>query len=282
MLQKPFLQRVINERIIVVKAIVTGSAGRMGSRVINIINETDGIKLVGAAEKRGSKFIGKDSGDVAGIGKNGIIISDDIVETIKGCDVIIDFTSPASSVEYLYTAAEEKKAIVIGTTGFSDEQLKRINDLSKEVRCVLSPNMSVGVNVMFKAIKDIAKILGDEYDVEIIEAHHRMKKDAPSGTAMKIAEIIAASLNRDISKVGVYARKGAIGERKKDEIGIQTIRAGDIVGEHTVIFAGIGERLEITHRAQSRDNFAKGAVTAAMWIVGRPPGIYNMQDVLGC
>src|SRR3989337_1911991 len=153
MLQKPFLQRVINERIIVVKAIVTGSAGRMGSRIINIINETDGIKLVGAAEKRGSKFIGKDSGDVAGIGKNGIIISDDIVETIKGCDVIIDFTSPASSVEYLYTAAEEKKAIVIGTTGFSDEQLKRINDLSKEVRCVLSPNMSVGVNVMFKAIK---------------------------------------------------------------------------------------------------------------------------------
>lgn len=265
-----------------IKAIVTGSAGRMGIRIINIINETDGIKLVGAAEKRGSKFIGKDSGDVAGTGKNGIIISDDIVETIKGCDVLIDFTSPASSVEYLYTAAEEKKAIVIGTTGFSDEQLKRINDLSKEVRCVLSPNMSVGVNVMFKAIKDIAKILGDGYDVEIIEAHHRMKKDAPSGTAMKIAEIIAASLNRDISKVGVYARKGAIGERKKDEIGIQTIRGGDIVGEHTVIFAGIGERLEITHRAQSRDNFAKGAVTAAMWIVGRPPGIYNMQDVLGC
>ncbi len=264
-----------------IKVIVTGAAGRMGSRIISIINETEGIKLVGATEKRGSKSIGKDSGELAGIGKNNISISDDITEIIKGCDVIIDFTSPASSLENLYAAAEEKKAIVIGTTGFSDEHLKKINDLSKEIRCVLSPNMSVGVNVMFKVIRDMAKILGDEYDIEIIEAHHRFKKDAPSGTAMKMAEILADSVKRDLSKVGVYARKGVIGERKKEEIGIQTIRAGDIVGEHTVMFGGLGERLEITHKAQSRDNFARGAVKAALWIVGMPHGIYDMQDVLG-
>ena len=264
-----------------VKVIVTGAAGRMGSRIISIINETGGIKLVGVTEKRGSKSIGKDSGELAGIGKNNISISDDITEIIKGCDVIIDFTSPASSLENLYAAAEEKKAIVIGTTGFSEEQLKKIKDLSKEIRCVLSPNMSVGVNVMFKVIRDMAKILADEYDIEIIEAHHRFKKDAPSGTAMKMAEILADSVKRDLLKVGVYARKGVIGERKKEEIGIQTIRAGDIVGEHTVMFGGLGERLEITHKAQSRDNFARGAVKAALWIVGMPHGIYDMQDVLG-
>lgn len=264
-----------------VKVIVTGAAGRMGNRIISIINETEGIKLVGATEKRGSKSIGKDSGELAGIGKNNITISDDITEIIKGCDAIIDFTSPASSLEHLYAAAEEKKAIVIGTTGFSEEQLKKIKDLSKEIRCVLSPNMSVGVNVMFKAIRDMAKILGNEYDIEIIEAHHRLKKDAPSGTAMKMAEIIAESVKRDLSKVGVYARKGIIGERNKDEIGIQTIRAGDIVGEHTVMFGGLGERLEITHKAQSRDNFARGAVKAALWITDKPPGVYDMQDVLG-
>jgi 4-hydroxy-tetrahydrodipicolinate reductase len=264
-----------------VKAIVTGAVGRMGNRIINIINETDGIELVGATEKRGSKFIGMDSGELAGIGKNNITISDDITVIAKDCDVIIDFTSPASSLEHLYSAAEEKRAIVIGTTGFSDEQLKKIKGLSREIRCVLSPNMSVGVNVMFKMIRDMAKILGSEYDIEIIEAHHRLKKDAPSGTAMKMAEIVADSVKRDLSKVGVYSRKGIIGERKREEIGIQTIRAGDIVGEHTVMFGGLGERLEITHKAQSRDNFARGAVKAAMWIVDRPPGIYDMEDVLG-
>jgi 4-hydroxy-tetrahydrodipicolinate reductase len=264
-----------------INAIVTGAAGRMGSRIINIINETEGIRLVGATEQRGSKFIGKDSGETAGIGRNGISISDDIAGAIKDCDVLIDFTSPASTMEHLYAAAEEEKAIVIGTTGFSKEQLDKIKDISKEARCVLSPNMSVGVNVMFKVIKDVAAIIGEEYDIEIIEAHHRMKKDAPSGTAVKMAEIAAGSLNRDLSKVGVYERKGNIGERKREEIGIQTIRAGDIVGEHTIIFGGLGERLEITHKAQSRDNFARGAVKAAMWIVNKPHGIYDMQDILG-
>lgn len=264
-----------------VKAIVTGAAGRMGSRIINIINETEDVALVGATEQRGSRFIGKDSGETAGVGKNGIFISDDIARFIKDCDVIIDFTSPASTMEHLYAASEEKKAIVIGTTGFSNQQLDKIRDISKETRCVLSPNMSVGVNVMFKLIKNVAAIMGEEYDIEIIEAHHRMKKDAPSGTAMKMAEIAATSLKRDLSKVAVYERRGDIGERKKDEIGIQTVRAGDIVGEHTVIFGGLGERLEITHKAQSRDNFARGAVKAAKWIVNKPNGIYDMQDVLG-
>lgn len=264
-----------------VKVVVTGAAGRMGSRVVNIIQETEGVELVGATEQRGSRFIRKDSGEVAGIGRNGIPISDDIAGLTKDYDVIIDFTSPSPSLEHIYEAVEENKAIVVGTTGFSREQMEKIKDLSKEIRCVLSPNMSVGVNVMFKVVRDIAKVLGDDYDIEIIEAHHRMKKDAPSGTALKIAEIIADSLKRDLSKVGIYTRRGVIGERGREEIGIQAIRAGDIVGEHTVIFGGLGERLEIIHKAQSRDNFARGAVKAAIWIIQQPQGVYDMQDVLG-
>jgi 4-hydroxy-tetrahydrodipicolinate reductase len=170
---------------------------------------------------------------------------------------------------------------VIGSTGFTAEEMKRARELADSVRCVLTPNMSVGVNVLLKVLADVAGILGDDYDVEIVEAHHHLKKDAPSGTALKMAQVIAESLGRDLDQVGVYSRKGMIGERTKPEIGIQTVRAGDIVGEHTVIFGGMGERLEFIHRAQSRDNFARGAIRAALWIVGRENGLYDMQDVLG-
>jgi 4-hydroxy-tetrahydrodipicolinate reductase len=171
--------------------------------------------------------------------------------------------------------------MVIGTTGFSAAQLEELKSLASQVPCVVSPNMSVGVNLIYKVISEMAKTLGDDYDIEVIEAHHRLKKDAPSGTALKIAEVLANAVNRDLDQVGVYARKGLIGERKKGEIGIQTIRAGDIVGDHTILFGGMGERIEVTHRASSRDTFARGALRAARWVVRQPPGLYDMMDVLG-
>jgi 4-hydroxy-tetrahydrodipicolinate reductase len=170
--------------------------------------------------------------------------------------------------------------MVIGTTGFHAAELEELKALARQIPCVLSPNMSVGVNLLYKVISEMARTLGDDYDIEVIEAHHRLKKDAPSGTALKIAEVLAGALNRDLNQVGVYARKGLIGERKKQEIGIQTIRAGDIVGDHTVLFGGMGERIEVTHRASSRDTFARGALRAARWIARKPPGLYDMMDVL--
>ena len=264
-----------------IRAIVTGAGGRMGGRIISLLAETDGIELKGAVERKGHPLLGKDVGEGLGLGRTGIIIGDDLVGSIERGDVVIDFTSHEVSAGHLEIAAEKGKAIVIGSTGFTSAEMKRARELASSVRCVLAPNMSVGVNVLLKVLADVAGILGDDYDVEIVEAHHHMKKDAPSGTAMKMAQVIAERLGRDLDKVGVYNRKGMIGERTKREIGIQTLRAGDIVGEHTVIFGGMGERLELIHRAHSRDNFARGAIRAAFWVVGRGNGIYDMQDVLG-
>jgi 4-hydroxy-tetrahydrodipicolinate reductase len=264
-----------------IKAIVTGAGGRMGGRVAGLIAETDGIELVGAVERKGHPAIGKDIGEGLGIGRIGVLIGDDLAGCIEQGDVIIDFTSHEASADHLRIAASMGRAIVIGSTGFTAEEILKIREMAGAVRCVLAPNMSIGVNVLLKVLADVARILGDDYDVEIVEAHHHMKKDAPSGTALKIAQVIAESLGRDLDQVGVYSRKGMIGERSKAEIGIQTLRAGDIVGEHTVIFGGMGERLEFIHRAHSRDNFARGAILAALWVVGRKTGIYDMQDVLG-
>jgi 4-hydroxy-tetrahydrodipicolinate reductase len=178
-------------------------------------------------------------------------------------------------------AKENGLAAVIGTTGFNQSQMDRIRELARNTRCVVAPNMSVGVNLMFKIVQEVARVLGPEYDVEILEAHHRLKKDAPSGTAVKLGELIAHALGKNFNQVGVHGRKGMVGERTRDEIGMQVIRAGDIVGEHTVLFGGDGERLEIIHRAHSRDNFARGAIRAALWVVNQPNGLYDMQDVLG-
>jgi 4-hydroxy-tetrahydrodipicolinate reductase len=265
-----------------VRAIVTGAGGRMGGRIVSLVAETDGIELAGAVERKGHPLLGKDVGEGLGLGRTGVIVGDDLSETIeRGGDVVIDFTSHEVSAGHLEMAAEKGKAIVIGSTGFTSAEMKRARELSSSVRCVLAPNMSVGVNVLLKLLGDAAALLGDEYDVEIVEAHHHLKKDAPSGTALKMAQVVAERLGRDLDRVGVYSRKGMIGERTKTEIGIQTLRAGDIVGEHTVIFGGMGERLELTHRAHSRDNFARGAIRAALWVIGRPNGIYDMQDVLG-
>ncbi|MBW6485680.1 MAG: 4-hydroxy-tetrahydrodipicolinate reductase [Syntrophobacterales bacterium] len=264
-----------------VKAIVTGAGGRMGGRIISIIAETREMELAGAVEQKGHPAIGRDVGEGLGLGKTGIRIVDSLSACIEKGDVVIDFTSHESSLKHLSIAASAKKAIVIGSTGFTVKEMDEARNIAGAARCVISPNMSVGVNVMFKVLSDVAAILGDEYDVEIVEAHHHLKKDAPSGTAVKMAEVIARSLGRDLEETGVYCRKGMIGERSPKEIGIQTVRAGDIVGEHTVIFGGMGERLEFIHRAHSRDNFARGAIRAALWVVGRPNGLYDMQDVLG-
>ncbi len=266
-----------------IKAVVTGAAGRMGSRIINVLSTSEGIRLSAAVERKGHPLVGQDSSGPAGLPSGGVltVITDDLAAALKTGDVIIDFTSPEASLEHIHACAEQKRPIVVGSTGFSKEQIEQIKKHTQTTSCVLSPNMSIGVNLCFKILEEIARTVGEDYDMEIVEAHHRMKKDAPSGTAMKMAQIIAQAVNRNLDEVGVYARKGMIGERSKKEIGIQTLRAGDIVGEHTVMFAGKGERIELTHRAHSRDTFAAGAVRAAKWIVGKKPGLYTMQDVLG-
>lgn len=264
-----------------VNIIVAGSAGRMGKRIINIINETEGVSLTGAFEHPKSPFVGQDAGQVAGIGESGVKISGSLDAIIDSGDVIIDFTLPDATMDNIKKASLAGKSMVVGTTGLTDAQLKDIKKTAEGIRLVLAPNMSVGMNVMFKIVAEMAKILGDDYDIEILEAHHRLKKDAPSGTAMGLARKLAEATNRDLEKTAVYSRHGIIGERTNEEIGIQTLRAGDITGDHTVMFGGIGERLELTHRAHNRDNFARGAIRAAKWILDRDAGLYDMQDVLG-
>ncbi|MCX7817288.1 MAG: 4-hydroxy-tetrahydrodipicolinate reductase [Syntrophales bacterium] len=264
-----------------IRAIVTGAGGRMGGRIISLIAASDDMKVAGAVERKDHHLVGKDVGEALGLGKMGVLVADDISKVIDDGDVVIDFTHHQASVYHMGVAAEKGKPIVIGTTGFTADEMEKIRKLSDSVPCVLSPNMSVGVNLLFKVLGEVASVLGDDYDVEIIEAHHNLKKDAPSGTAMRMAEIIAKSLSRDLETCAVYLRRGIIGERTKKEIGIQTIRGGDIVGEHTVMFVTNGERLEFTHRAHSRDNFARGALKAARWVVNQKNGLYDMQDVLG-
>ncbi|MCK4837607.1 MAG: 4-hydroxy-tetrahydrodipicolinate reductase [Desulfobulbaceae bacterium] len=263
------------------KVIVAGAAGRMGRRIMYMVEQNPDLQLVGGFEQEGNPEIGKDLGELAGISKLGVPLSASLASVIDQGDVIVDFTFHESTMKFARLAAEHKKAMVIGTTGLSQDNLAELKNLAANFPCVQAPNMAVGVNVLFKVARKMASILGDDYDIEIVEAHHRMKKDAPSGTALKLGEMVAEGVNRDLNKVGVFERHGIIGERTDQEIGIQTIRAGDIVGEHTVYFAGAGERLEITHRAHSRDNFAKGAALAAAWVTSQDNGMYTMFDVLG-
>ncbi|MCL4491118.1 MAG: 4-hydroxy-tetrahydrodipicolinate reductase [Nitrospirae bacterium] len=264
-----------------VKIVVTGATGRMGSRIAALSKDYQDIKLVGALERKGHEAVGKDIGQLIGAGESNVRLTDKLEDIIDGGDVLIDFTSTSATLQHLKIAAEHGKAMVIGTTGFSKEEIQSVRDMCKGMPVVLAPNMSVGVNLLLKILQDVARVLGDDYDIEIVEAHHRLKKDAPSGTALKMAQVIADAVNRNLDEVAVYARKGMTGERTKKEIGIQTVRAGDIVGEHTVLFGGLGERIEITHKASSRDTFARGALKAALWVAGRAPGLYDMQDVLG-
>jgi len=264
-----------------VKVIITGVAGRVGSRILALALEAEDVAVVGAVEQADHPLVGTHIGVNSGTGNPGVIVESDLEHCIDNGDVIIDFTNHAASVEHLKIVAAHHKSIVIGSTGFSEGEHSQIKDMTRNAKCVLSPNMSMGVNIMFNVIASVARILGNDYDMEIVEAHHRLKKDAPSGTALKMARILADSAGRDLNRDAVYHRQGMIGERSRDEIGIQTLRGGDIVGEHTVMFAGVGERLEITHRAHNRDNFARGAILAARWVVHQPFGLYDMGDVLG-
>jgi 4-hydroxy-tetrahydrodipicolinate reductase len=263
-----------------INVIIAGAAGRMGQRVAHMVNSHPGLRYAAAFEAEGSKYIGRDIGELVFGEKNGVIIEAGLESVIDKGDVIIDFTFHAATMSFARLAAQHNTAMVIGTTGLTEENLAELAELSKGFPCVQAPNMSVCVNVLFKLVKKTAAILGDDYDIEIIEAHHNKKKDAPSGTALKLGEMAAEGVNRKLSEVGVFERNGIIGERKPEEIGISTIRAADIVGEHTVYFAGPGERIELTHRAHSRDHFAKGAATAAAWLVGKENGMYTMFDVL--
>jgi len=250
----------------------------MGRRIISLVGEADDLKLVSAVEHTGSPALGLDAGEQAGVGSLGVPVSR---ELSGDCDVVIDFSSPEGSLAALRFCLELQKPIVIGTTGFDDAQRAEIEAAGHRTPCLFSPNMSVGVNLLFRLVAEVAHTLGSDYDVEIVETHHRFKKDAPSGTARHLAEEVAGALGRKLAEVSVYGRQGRPGERSPEEIGIHAVRAGDIVGEHTVIFSNLGERVELIHRAHTRDCFARGALSAARFLVTRGPGLYSMADVLG-
>ncbi|MFH1823668.1 MAG: 4-hydroxy-tetrahydrodipicolinate reductase [Candidatus Firestonebacteria bacterium] len=265
-----------------IKIIVSGAGGKMGSTIIRLIKTQSDLKLVGALESDKFAFLGKDIGEVIGIGKIGVETISDLTKIINEGDVVIDFSLPSVTLKNVEISAKNKKAMVIGTTGFKDEEKEKIKKLSKIIPIVLAPNMSIGVNLLFKLVQEATKVLKDkDFDIEIVEAHHRFKKDAPSGTALKFASIIAEEKGIDLKKAMVSGREGITGERDKNSIGIFAVRAGDIVGEHTVTFGSLGERIELTHKAHSRDTFARGAIVAARFVMHSKPSLYDMQDVLG-
>ncbi|TBW52512.1 4-hydroxy-tetrahydrodipicolinate reductase [Marinobacter halodurans] len=260
---------------------IMGAAGRMGKVLVEAIDEADGLELGAGVVEPGSSLVGADAGEVAGIGRNGVTLVDNLAAVKDAFDVLIDFTFPDLTLENARFCGSHGKRMVIGTTGMTDAEKAELRQATESVPVVFAPNMSVGVNVALNLLRTAAKVLGDDYDVEIIEAHHRHKKDSPSGTAVRMGEVVADALGRDLKECAVYGREGFIGERPRKEIGFETIRGGDVVGDHTVLFAGIGERIEITHKASSRMTFARGAVRAAQWLAERPAGLYDMQDVLG-
>lgn len=264
-----------------IKVAVTGAAGRMGGRIITAVKEAEGLELAGAVERPGHEMIGQDAGLIAGCGAAGVKITASLDEALKNADVLIDFTFPEVTLKNLATCVRLGKKLVIGSTGFTPAQRAEVRKAGEQIPVILAPNMSVGVNACFKLLKETAKILGPDFDVEIVELHHNKKKDSPSGTAVRMGEVVAEALGRDYHQVANYHREGMCGERTPEEIGMQTVRGGDIVGEHTVYFIGMGERIEISHRAMSRDMFARGAVRAAAWLAAKEQGMYDMQDVLG-
>lgn len=260
---------------------VTGVTGRMGKTIVEAISNTDGVVLGAASDRSSSPALGQDVGPLCGLSPLGISVVDDLDECQQDFDVLIDFSSPESSMKHVELCVAAGKKLVIGTTGFSDEQKEQIRLAGESVAIVFAPNMSVGVNLCFKILEQAAKVLAEGFDVEIIEAHHRYKKDAPSGTALKMGEIVAEATGRKLDDCAVYGREGIIGERDANTIGFETIRAGDIVGDHTVMFAGAGERIEITHKSSSRMTYASGSIRAALWLGSKELGLFDMQDVLG-
>lgn len=256
------------------KLAISGATGRMGALILKLAAKDKAFKVSAAFERAGHPALGKDVAE-------GILLREPSIEGMKGADVIIEFTAPEATLANLKLALAAKKPIVIGTTGLNETQIEKLKNASRLIPVLFSPNMSVGVNLLFDLVFDAASRLNDEYDIEIIEAHHNQKKDAPSGTAKRLAELAAKARNKDLSKVAVYGRLGQTGARPKGQIGILAIRAGDIVGDHTVLFSAAGERLELTHRAHSREAFAKGALVASRYLAKKKPGLYSMKDVLG-
>lgn len=259
---------------------VVGAGGRMGRSLLQAVSETDGLTLGAATERAGSPLLGRDVGELVGTGKLGVPLVDDLAAVTDAFDVLIDFTAPAATLAHLQVCRRAGKKMVIGTTGLSEAEKRQLVEASQEIGIVFAPNMSVGVNLCFKLLQLAAQVLGDKADVEIIEAHHRHKVDAPSGTALRMGEVVAEALGRDLNECAVYGREGKTGPRDGKTIGFETIRAGDVVGEHSVWFAMEGERVEIVHKASNRMNFAHGAARAAGWLAARDKGYFDMQDVL--
>lgn len=264
-----------------VRIAVAGAAGRMGRNLVKATYNNEHSRVAAGSERPESSLVGVDLGELCGEGRFDVVVTDDLAKEIEQFDVIIDFTAPASTLSNLELCRQHGKAIVIGTTGFSDQERETIEAIAQEIPVVMAPNYSVGVNLVFKLLEKAAQVMGDYCDIEIVEAHHRFKVDAPSGTAIGMGEAIAGAMGNKLNDVAVYAREGITGERSKDEIGFATIRAGDIIGEHTAMFADIGERVEITHKATDRMTFANGAVKAAVWLNAQGAGFYTMTDVLG-
>lgn len=263
-----------------IHVVVNGACGRMGRLITQGVAQQDDMKLVGAIEFSSHPDIGNDAGVVAGIGDIGVPITDDLSSVIDSTDVVIEFSKPEATLHHLHQVVDADKAMVIATTGFSVDEQATVHELAAKIRCVMAPNMSLGINVMIQALELVAKALGDDYDVEVIEAHHNHKADSPSGTALRLAETVAAALNRDLTEVGVYGRHGIIGPRPEKQIGVHAIRGGDIAGDHTVMFATEGETLSVVHRAHSPEAFAKGAIRAARWVINSSRGLHDVSEVL--
>lgn len=263
------------------KIAVTGAAGRMGRAIIETCINAQSVQLSAAIEKTGANLLGVDAGELIGAGSQDVIIVSDIKKVLDEFDVLIDFTNPEATLNNLEICRDAGRKIVIGTTGFTQSQRELIATAAQDIAIVFAPNMSVGVNLCLKLLDTAARVLDEDFDIEIIEAHHRDKIDAPSGTALAMGEVVAKALGRNLKDCAIYGREGKTGKRDGQTIGFATIRAGDIVGEHTVMFAGSGERIEITHKASSRKTFAKGAVRAAQWVEDKQTGLFDMQDVLG-
>jgi len=263
---------------------IAGSSGRMGRTLLELVAQAPDMRLAAALERADSPYLGKDAGELIGASRDtheGILVRAEVAVALGGCDVLIDFTRPEATLAHLYVCRAAGINMVVGTTGFSAEQKIMLGEAAQDIAIVFAPNMSVGVNVTFKLLEIAAKILHEGFDVEIIEAHHRHKVDAPSGTALGMGEVVAKARGQKLDEVAVYARQGHTGERADDAIGFATVRGGDIVGDHTVLFAGLGERVEITHKASSRATFAMGALRAARFLADKKNGLFDMQDVLG-
>ncbi|MFA0141137.1 4-hydroxy-tetrahydrodipicolinate reductase [Vibrio kanaloae] len=265
----------------VVRIAIAGAAGRMGRNLVKAAHHNSEASVGAGSERPESSLVGVDIGELCGEGRFDVALVDDLSKAIEEFDVIVDFTAPVSTLANIELCKRHGKKLIIGTTGFSEEEKRVIDAASEEIAIVMAPNYSVGVNLVFKLLEKAAKVMGDYCDVEIVEAHHRHKVDAPSGTAIGMGEAIAGAMGNELNDVAVWSREGITGERTKDEIGFATIRAGDIIGEHTAMFADIGERVEITHKATDRMTFANGAIKAAVWLNGKSAGFYTMTDVLG-